>query len=406
MFLLKKILIMVNPPKSFIRTYFGIETNHGLFCLSKNVAVENSKSVCPDELQQDIQIYIPDSNAVTFNKLNNIKKIQQVFASQQINCYKSFYCSENKFERTMAVQMLDVNKNLNKMTKFDGFHNLEFQWNGKCHTSKTVSLDADTTEFFVSKLEHHHPIFDSKECSVVYSDYNQVLLALDTIHKNDTLLDMSEYLKIVHERTLQSKHELQHPFIVVEGLDGTGKSTLCTNLSNYLNAKALSTPPPSIAAIRKKFDHLPEIYRRAYYAFSNYLAAQDVLEITKTKSVVMDRFWHSTTAYAIANEVECGINDYIPPKGHAIYTWPKDLLFPSAVIFLSTPENDRDSRVNEREELTAEEKQLSVNQNFRARIMETYRRIGHTKWIEIDTSGTKEETLEKTVNSLKQNGIC
>ena len=61
------------------------------------------------------------------------------------------------------------------------------------------------------------------------------------------------------------------------------------NLSNHLNAVAMATPPDSIRHFRKKFDHLPELCRRSYYAFSNYLASRDVMEITRSKSVVMDR---------------------------------------------------------------------------------------------------------------------
>ena len=41
----------------------------------------------------------------------------------------------------------------------------------------------------------------------------------------------------------------------------------------------------------------------------------------------------------------------------------------------------------------------------RSRIMETYKRIGYTKWVEVDTSGTQEESLNKTIEGLKFAGI-
>ena len=61
------------------------------------------------------------------------------------------------------------------------------------------------------------------------------------------------------------------------------------NLSNHFNAVSMETPPDSIRYLRKKFDHLPELCRRSFYAFSNYLASVDVLHASKAKPVVMDR---------------------------------------------------------------------------------------------------------------------
>ena len=61
------------------------------------------------------------------------------------------------------------------------------------------------------------------------------------------------------------------------------------NLSNYLNAKRMSTPPDSISAIRKDFESFPELFRRAYYALGNYVAVPDILREAKKKPVIMDR---------------------------------------------------------------------------------------------------------------------
>ena len=61
------------------------------------------------------------------------------------------------------------------------------------------------------------------------------------------------------------------------------------NLSNYLNAKRMSTPPDSISAIRKDFEGFPELFRRAYYALGNYVAVPDILQEVKKKPVIMNR---------------------------------------------------------------------------------------------------------------------
>ena len=74
-------------------------------------------------------------------------------------------------------------------------------------------------------------------------------------------------------------------FIVIEGLDATGKSTLVENLSSSLDATRLVCPPeimvPSLGggSIRKHFDSLSPLQRRAFYRFSNLVASEDASKI-------------------------------------------------------------------------------------------------------------------------------
>ena len=80
--------------------------------------------------------------------------------------------------------------------------------------------------------------------------------------------------------------------------------------------------------------------------------------------VFFDRFWHSTAAYAIAKETDAGVLEHLPTKDHSIYTWPNDLIFPSAVVFLKTSEINREDRVTDRKNLTKEEQKLNENKQF------------------------------------------
>ena len=79
------------------------------------------------------------------------------------------------------------------------------------------------------------------------------------------------------------------------------------------------------------------------------------------------RYWHSTTAYAIAKEACRGIDEHIPPAGDELYRWPDDLLKPSAVVFLTTKEEERDRRMSERDEMTEEELQMKERKVLRKR---------------------------------------
>lgn len=78
------------------------------------------------------------------------------------------------------------------------------------------------------------------------------------------------------------------------------------------------------------------------------------------------RYWHSTTAYAIAKDAVEGV-EHLPSCDSPLYEWPLDLLKPSALVFLTTKEEDRDERLNVREERTEEENELRDSRMFRKR---------------------------------------
>jgi len=79
--------------------------------------------------------------------------------------------------------------------------------------------------------------------------------------------------------------------------------------------------------------------------------------------LVWCRFWHSTSAYGIAEECP-----EIPASGHAVYRWPSDLLKPSLVIMLVVSEEQRRKRISGRQlQLTNEETQLAEDTQKRER---------------------------------------
>jgi len=79
--------------------------------------------------------------------------------------------------------------------------------------------------------------------------------------------------------------------------------------------------------------------------------------------VVVYRFWHSTTAYAVAEECP-----EVPRTGHDVYRWPADLTKPSLVILLVVSEDERRRRIAGRPlRLTDEETQLAEDAEKRER---------------------------------------
>lgn len=117
----------------------------------------------------------------------------------------------------------------------------------------------------------------------------------------------------------------------------------------------------------------------------------------------MDRFWHSTAAYGIANETSSGD---LPESDHPVYRWPSDLLKPTIVLFLTVSEDVRQQRLTERRmRETFEERSLDKDQLFRQRLCDAYRRMNKPSCVEIDSSGTREEVQNSALQVLKSHGV-
>uniref|UniRef100_A0A803J9M7 UMP-CMP kinase 2, mitochondrial n=1 Tax=Xenopus tropicalis TaxID=8364 RepID=A0A803J9M7_XENTR len=157
----------------------------------------------------------------------------------------------------------------------------------------------------------------------------------------------------------------RYPVIVIEGLDATGKSTLTESLRDCLKATLLRSPPDCISKWRKTFDDEPSLIKRAYYAAGNYIGACEIAKASMDSPVIVDRYWHSTAAYAIATEIGGNLPS-LPHCGHDIYQWPQDLLRPDLVILLTVSDEERMLRMRGRGlEETKEEKELESNTMFR-----------------------------------------
>ncbi|XP_078683616.1 UMP-CMP kinase 2, mitochondrial-like [Branchiostoma floridae x Branchiostoma belcheri] len=254
-----------------------------------------------------------------------------------------------------------------------------------------------------------HPAFLHPENNAVFHSYSR---AVNVLKECPDIQGVSEVLSaastLVPETfdvaSLQEK--CQHPVIVLEGLDATGKTTLTGRLGEMLSAPVLQSPPPPIRHLREVFDSQPELIRRAYYTLGNYILAMQVTQEAQTHPVVIDRFWHSTTAYSIATEVGCGDESQLPPRGHSVYSWPSDLLKPHLALLLTVNEASRGARlVGRGMGKTEEEIRLEKSVLFRKRLVEAYLRMESPGLKVIDASGSKEEVFASTVQVLKDFNI-
>lgn len=244
----------------------------------------------------------------------------------------------------------------------------------------------------------------------IFSQYPSVLSVLSVLKsaKYSALPEVEELLNIyskVEKNNEDSgqKDDRKHPLVVLEGLDGCGKSHTSKLVSQKLNASLRSTPPPSITSLRPKFDAHDSLLRRAYYALGNYVAADEIKQVLQKQPVVLDRFWHSTSAYGMANELIKNADLKLPDEDNDIYFWPRDLMKPDLVIFLTLSESVRLQRLSKRKSFTVEEDELKNNKQFRDLLNTIFKNFKKPELLFVDNSQkTVHESSDDIVNIIKE----
>jgi len=186
---------------------------------------------------------------------------------------------------------------------------------------------------------------------------------------------------------------MSYPIVVIEGLDGVGKSTLVESLAKKINAVVLKTPPfiysPMICkdSLRPFFDAQPEPIRRAYYRFSCVIAGVKAEVLSKEQPVIIDRYWTSTVAYAF------GAGEAHEILRHA-GTYPSDIVEPDHTILLTVSEQVRLKRIRKRQDTdTVEEQRLAADIAFRKRTLNAFR------WFDIHEIDTSKLTPNEVLTS-------
>lgn len=182
----------------------------------------------------------------------------------------------------------------------------------------------------------------------------------------------------------------QHPspvtscrVILLEGLDGVGKSAVSAALAQRLGAHVLRTPPPELAQHRGAFDGETEPVRRAFYMLGNVLVSRALRLAHKDDIIVLDRYWPSTFAYGTATRLKReGISpDSIDAR------WPAFLIRPTVIAVLTLSEANRRERLKARGVAeTAEEAELAQQLDFRSLVLRIYSLIPGVRLVDAAAS--------------------
>lgn len=160
-----------------------------------------------------------------------------------------------------------------------------------------------------------------------------------------------------------------YPFICVEGIDGTGKSTVAREAARRLNGIYYKTPPEPFSGIRQVVDRVSDPYARAlYYVAAVAYAATEIHCLCEIAPVVCDRYIFSTIAY---HEV------LAPEVGAAVRSLPFDP--PDHSFLLVAEESERLRRLEERaKQLELPPLNRDYDSGFLARVQEKFLGLGLT----------------------------
>lgn len=177
-------------------------------------------------------------------------------------------------------------------------------------------------------------------------------------------------------------------FIVLEGLDGVGKSTLAHGLAHTLGSTLMSTPGGEFAALRGEILHTlheDQLGKALFYAATVSFQGRKAVEmVARGGTVVMDRYWASTVAYARTR----GVTVDLDALGPAIAK-------PDITVLITLDEAQRVARLTGRG--ATEEDIETLCPAFKASVM---RDLMARCTVSVDITGLTEQEATAKVSSV------
>ncbi|WP_299728825.1 AAA family ATPase [uncultured Endozoicomonas sp.] len=190
-------------------------------------------------------------------------------------------------------------------------------------------------------------------------------------------------------------------FIAIEGLDGSGKSTVTTALARHLNIEHLTTPSTQYKMVRAEVDRIHNndpFARQLFYASTVMQLSNTVSEMMKSgRSAIVDRYWLSTQVY-----------HHWKTQGNSfpLKDVESRLVVPDATIFIHVPFQERKHRISSRNDNTTEDNK-TLTAEADSTLNEFYRVIaGNSKvvgeWFEVDGTLPTRELVQHICDVLNR----
>lgn len=199
-----------------------------------------------------------------------------------------------------------------------------------------------------------------------------------------------------------------YPIIVLEGLDGVGKTSIGKRIAEVIGGVYIKTPPEDLNEYRDFFDNCKdEKLRGAFYSIGNYIISERISKIRKVKPVILDRFWSSTAFYTASRnlstqELENSIDEeYEKKENKGIFSWPEDLIKPNITVLVSVPYEERLKRMRARGGMTDEEESHFCKYNIAFQSLKYLFYEVLKPDIHVINSGTIENSVSYLSDELK-----
>lgn len=175
----------------------------------------------------------------------------------------------------------------------------------------------------------------------------------------------------------------QHKFITIEGLKGSGKTSVSLALAEQLGAHWYTTPPALFRPIRDAVEEQAAPYARYLYYFAGIVhASAEIRLILASQPVVCDKFLATMLAYSRAS----GMDVPTPP--------PSVVIEPDYTFLLHVPDEVRHRRMALRAPITAEQDAF-FRMELERRVIEFYRDLN------VRVHDNSEATLPATVAAIR-----
>jgi dTMP kinase len=188
---------------------------------------------------------------------------------------------------------------------------------------------------------------------------------------------------------------MTYPFIVFEGVDGAGKSTVSKLVADRLSASHLESPVNEFKKIRKFVEStLCEKAKLFYYLASNFELSNYVREKRLIQPVVCARYFHSTLI-GHASRKYLNVESFC--EGMPVS--PDDFEAPDLTIFLSLSEDEQRARIISRGASNNSKKDHKCldDRLYRHYLFRNYVAVAKKEnWLVIDTTSMAVEQVVDT----------
>lgn len=188
-------------------------------------------------------------------------------------------------------------------------------------------------------------------------------------------------------------------FIVIEGLDGSGKTTTAGLLAKRLGAVMFRSPPSSLETVHLNASASYSLHARMFYYLLGNFCASDQIEATIKcgRSVVSDRYWYSTVAGF--SEVMSGYGSEF--RKACTKLMAEQLVPPDRAFFLDASVEERKRRLLQRRS-TSELDWQTLDERHSSRVAAEYIALGLTR-ISVDRLAP-EEVVSAILGRMVSNG--